>query len=171
MRKMVLVVMIAVGVAAIFLAFGKRPGHGRELTAYFTDVRGLRTGAPIQLAGVEVGRVVRVHARPDLRDNPAEVLMALRTEYELSIPKDSVASVGTAGVLGETYVILDVHEATGPPVGDRGVLKSRASSDPTPEQLFEHLSQILNRKSCGTPAQEKDPEAENPTSHKPLGKP
>ena len=170
MRKIVLVVMVAIGLATIFLVVGKKQVHRKELTAYFSDVKGLRVGAPIRLAGVHVGSVLSLRARPDLRDNPAEVRMGLRTEYELSIPKDSVVSVATAGLLGETYLNIDVHEAGGPPIEDHGVLKSRASSDSTPSQLVEHLAETLSRKASDPSVLEKNRGAGNSTSSDPVGK-
>ena len=153
MRKTVLVVMVALGLAAIFLVVAKRQGHRKELTAYFSDVKGLRVGAPVRLAGVDVGSVVSVRARPDLRDNPAEVRMGLQTGYELDIPKDSVVSIAKAGLLGEIYVDVDVREAVGSPIEDHGTLKSRVSSDLIPPQFVEHLAETVNRKLSETPAQ------------------
>jgi ABC-type transporter Mla subunit MlaD len=53
--------------------------------------------------------------------------MVIETPYELKIPRDSVASTATAGVLGETYVEIDVSEASGQPIQAGGQLPSKES--------------------------------------------
>jgi phospholipid/cholesterol/gamma-HCH transport system substrate-binding protein len=105
MRKLVLLAIIVIGIISLVFAFGggRLFGHRLELKAYFPDALGLRAGAQVRLAGVEVGSVTSVRARPDMRDNPAEVTMLLNTPYELKLPTDSAVSLATAGVLGETF--------------------------------------------------------------------
>jgi hypothetical protein len=90
----------------------------------------------VRLAGVEVGFVRAVRAQPANRTCPGEVEMEIRTSYELTIPNDSVASIATAGLLGETYLEIDVSQAFGPPVrtgsatqqGEREVYGSECGS-------------------------------------------
>ncbi|PYV50795.1 MAG: hypothetical protein DMG92_06460, partial [Acidobacteria bacterium] len=77
MRKIVLILIIVFGLACIFLVIKGPSGSRLELTTYFADAQGLRRGAPVRLAGVNVGSISDVRVRPDLRDNPAEVKLAL----------------------------------------------------------------------------------------------
>jgi hypothetical protein len=53
--------------------------------------------------------------------------MELRTPYELKIPEDSVASTATGGILGETYLEIDVSGASGSPIQSGGQLPSKES--------------------------------------------
>jgi ABC-type transporter Mla subunit MlaD len=69
---------------------------------------------------VDIGTVRRVRANPQRKDCPAEVEMALATTYEIRIPKDSVAGIETAGVLGESFVSIDASQASGQPVENYG---------------------------------------------------
>lgn len=39
---------------------------------------------------------------------PAEVMMKLRTPYELHVPNDATVSLYTEGVLGETFAEINV---------------------------------------------------------------
>ena len=55
--------------------------------------------------------------------------MELQTHYELKIPEDSVASTATAGILGETYLDIDVSAASGPPIVSGGRLPSKESTN------------------------------------------
>jgi phospholipid/cholesterol/gamma-HCH transport system substrate-binding protein len=95
-----------------------------NLTACFEDVRGLRPGARVRIAGVEVGNAASVEAHPERKDCKAEVLMSLRTPYGLKVPADSVARVESEGVLGPAFVDIDVRNTMSPPIGNHGQLKT-----------------------------------------------
>jgi hypothetical protein len=104
--------------AFIALLFVREPfGHKLVVKAYFSNAMSLRNGAPVRLAGVDVGSVRSVRARPELKEAPAEVVMVLTPAYELKIPNDSTVSLATTGVLGSTYVEIDVAHASGAPIG------------------------------------------------------
>jgi phospholipid/cholesterol/gamma-HCH transport system substrate-binding protein len=108
-RSIRIVALVGVVVAALVVLFlGRHPFvHKTVVKAYFSNAMNLRAGAPVRVAGVEIGAVKSVRARPEMKEAPAEVVMVLTPSYELKIPNDSVASLATAGVLGETYVEID----------------------------------------------------------------
>jgi phospholipid/cholesterol/gamma-HCH transport system substrate-binding protein len=124
MRRIILVAMIVFGLAVIVLTFAKHTQHQLQVTTYFRDAHGLRAGAPVQVAGVDVGRVTDVRVRPELKEHPAEVVLLFQTPYKLEIPSDSVVLLRRAGLLGETYAEVDIRSASGPPVGNQGALKA-----------------------------------------------
>jgi ABC-type transporter Mla subunit MlaD len=131
-RKSILVLVVAVGLAAIGSLFiNPFRYHRQQIKSCFNDVQGLRAGAPVRLAGVEVGTVQSVRANPQRKGCPAEIEMRLATPYEINIPRDSITGTDTAGVLGETYVEINTTQASGPPVENYGYLKSRPSNPPT----------------------------------------
>src|SRR5215469_6450028 len=96
-------IIAAASVAAvgIFLMLGKPSGYRLDLKCHFRDAQGLRAGARVRVAGVEVGSVTSVRVRSELREHPAEVAMTLYTPYELKIPSDSTLSVETSGMMGD----------------------------------------------------------------------
>jgi ABC-type transporter Mla subunit MlaD len=100
------------------------------------------------MAGVDIGSVASVRVRPDVRDTPAEVIMALQTPYALRVPKDASVSVETEGVLGPTFADIDIIGASGPPLEDGGVLKSKERPGLTNEELLEHLAGIFKQRPC-----------------------
>jgi ABC-type transporter Mla subunit MlaD len=53
--------------------------------AYFTNASGLRDGANVRVAGVDVGSVKSVRVRPELKEEPVEVVMVLNPRYEVSV--------------------------------------------------------------------------------------
>lgn len=74
-----------------------------QLTAKFDNIGGLKVRGPVKSAGVVVGRV------SDIRFDPEsyEALVTLTIDSRYRFPKDTFASILTAGLLGEQYVGLD----------------------------------------------------------------
>src|SRR5216684_9047472 len=85
----------------------------QDIKSCFDDAGGLRAGAAVRIAGVDVGTVRSVRAKPQNKNCPAEVEMVLATAYEIRIPKDSLAEINTAGLLGEADVNIDTTQASG----------------------------------------------------------
>ena len=86
-----------------------------QLKSYFDNANGLRVGAPVRLAGVDIGNVtnIRVVQDPTKQLTPVEVTMKVNTRYLFSLRKDSLTLLSTAGVLGETYIDIDSSQAKG----------------------------------------------------------
>ncbi len=99
--------------------------------AYFDNASGLRIGAPVRLQGVDVGNVAQIRIVPGKQPLPVEVRMKISTRYQGGIHKDSVATLSTAGVLGETFVDIDSTKATGPMVQNEDTLKVQETPDIT----------------------------------------
>jgi phospholipid/cholesterol/gamma-HCH transport system substrate-binding protein len=140
--------LIGFALAALIalLLISKPFAHKTVVRAYFLDAMNLRPGAPVRLAGVEIGSVESVRARPELKDAPAEVVLVLSPSYELKIPNDSTASVASAGILGPTYVEIDVTGTSGPPIGAAAVLKTTVTHQLNAQEALEKLQEILRRK-------------------------
>src|SRR5437868_6161601 len=117
MRLSIFRVFLVVGVVVLLLFFfvARPSGHTLVLKSYFKDAMGLRAGAPVRMAGVDVGSVRSVRVHPEMKEESVEVIVALTALYDLKIPNDSTAMLATAGVLGETYLAIDAVGASGPP--------------------------------------------------------
>lgn len=117
----------------IFLMSGTTGLFTPKLTlkAYFDNAGGLRVGAPVRLQGVDIGNVksVRVVPNPPHHETPIEVTLKVTSKYGFDLHKDSLASLTTAGVLGETFVDIDSTQAKGPPVQDGDTLQIRERPD------------------------------------------
>jgi phospholipid/cholesterol/gamma-HCH transport system substrate-binding protein len=74
-----------------------------QLSAPFTNIGGLKPRAAVKSSGVVVGRVVDITF--DNEKFMAKVTMNIEKRYKF--PKDSSASILTAGLLGEQYVGLE----------------------------------------------------------------
>jgi len=71
---------------------------GYEVHAVFSNCTGIRSGSPISIAGVEIGRVKQV----TLKDYEANVVLMIQAGVILQ--KDSIASIKTNGMIGEKYI-------------------------------------------------------------------
>jgi phospholipid/cholesterol/gamma-HCH transport system substrate-binding protein len=89
------------------------PAHTYDISARFSNIGDLKVRAPIKLAGVTVGQVRKI----GLANYYAEVEMAV--DRTLVLPEDTIASISTAGLLGESYVSLSPGAADRnlPPAG------------------------------------------------------
>ena len=76
------------------------PRDDYHVLARFSNVGDLKLRAPVKIAGVTVGRVEAVH----LADYFAEV--ELSVDRKVPLPRDTIASIATAGLLGESHVSL-----------------------------------------------------------------
>jgi ABC-type transporter Mla subunit MlaD len=132
LRKSILALMIVVGLAALGSLFVRPIGlHRLKLKSCFENVQGLRSGAAVRIAGVEVGTVGTVRPNPQNKNCPAEIEMQLATTYDVQVPNDAVTEIDTEGLLGGSFVNIDATHASGMPAADYSYLKSK----PAPRRL------------------------------------
>ncbi len=87
------------------LTFAEARRDTYQLSAQFNTVAGLAPRAKVMVAGVTIGRVTAIHIDPiSVR---AVVEMAIDRDVDY-LTSDSIASIKTAGVLGEQYVSISV---------------------------------------------------------------
>lgn len=98
---------VCLGIAAVFILTVRvsdlataSSAQGYTVTAAFNNIGGLKTGAPVDLAGVRIGRVTNI--KLDQTTYQAVVSMHINNQYK--IPKDSDASILTSGLLGDQYI-------------------------------------------------------------------
>lgn len=77
-------------------------GETYTITAKFDNIGGLKPRAPVRSAGVTVGRVTGITL--DAHTFQGVVSMELEKRYQF--PKDTSASILTAGLLGDQYIGL-----------------------------------------------------------------
>lgn len=75
-----------------------------RIHANFDNVQGLLPGAPVWMAGKEVGRIDEVEFTEFGSDQPIHVTMRISRGIQNRVRTDSVATIGTIGVLGDSYI-------------------------------------------------------------------
>jgi phospholipid/cholesterol/gamma-HCH transport system substrate-binding protein len=73
------------------------------LTARFNTVTGLRVGNPINMLGLEIGRV----AKFTMDQEKQQAIVLLEINKGIEIFDDAIASIKTEGLIGDKYISID----------------------------------------------------------------
>lgn len=106
-----------------------------QLEVVFTHVGGLRPGAPVQMAGVDIGRVGRVTLTPEGR-----VLVVLNLTTAVTLKAGALVTVNTAGLLGEK--IIEIIPGPGPEDIRPGT-RLQGKEPFSMEELFRETGEIM----------------------------
>jgi phospholipid/cholesterol/gamma-HCH transport system substrate-binding protein len=138
-------IFVLVGVlmftAAIFL-LGKKSAlftRNTDLLVEFKDISGLAVGAPVRLAGLEVGTVGAISLPEDLHERHARVRLVVQSRFMTRIRSDSEAFIDSAGLLGDKVVNISMGSPEADGLADGATLKTGEAAG------FEALSGGLNR--------------------------
>ncbi|MEO9968353.1 MAG: MlaD family protein [Hyphomonadaceae bacterium] len=114
MREAVFETLIGFGVVAFAGAFflfamanGRETTSGTdsyEVTARFNNVVGLSRGSDVRLAGVKIGVVQDIEADYER----AEAVLRMSVDSALDLPDDTDARISTEGLLGGSFVALEL---------------------------------------------------------------
>lgn len=77
-------------------------GDYYRVAALFDSVSGLKPGASVEIAGVQVGTVEKIAL--DSKQGRARVTLKMRGEVKLQ--EDVIASVRTRGIIGDKFLLL-----------------------------------------------------------------
>lgn len=92
------------------------------LTTKFETVSGLREGNPVEMQGIEVGEVKRL----DLDQDTQRAVAVLSIKRNILVYDDAIASIKTAGLIGDKFVSLDPG-GSGEKLTDGGVILNTES--------------------------------------------
>jgi phospholipid/cholesterol/gamma-HCH transport system substrate-binding protein len=118
------VAALAVASIVIFLVSGEGGFFWQRyrLKAKFDNVVGLKSGAPVRVAGVEVGTVTGV----DFNGTDVDVSFELSKEMQGRVTTESTASIGSVSLLGEYLLDLTASSKGRPLTQDEYVKSKRA---------------------------------------------
>jgi len=98
----VLLGIAAVGYLAIKLGSGATlGGNPYVVEARFANAGGLHSGSSVLVAGVTVGRVESIRI-----DGDFSAIAVMKIPSEIRLPTDSMASIKTAGLIGDKFIAL-----------------------------------------------------------------
>jgi phospholipid/cholesterol/gamma-HCH transport system substrate-binding protein len=149
LRVGILVVVALVVAAAAVLTLGGRLGAFTDkytLYTYMPSVSGLQSGAPVRLAGVDVGTVDEVvfiqsadrdsingrfqRAYGDsLGERALLVRFTVEEDVQEKVTRSSRAKIGTVGLLGDKYLDLEVGDPREPPLTEGDIVLNEAPID------------------------------------------
>jgi phospholipid/cholesterol/gamma-HCH transport system substrate-binding protein len=131
------VVLLVAGLF-VFFAYSTaqvRAVQGYDVSARFYKVGSIRTGGDVRINGIKVGTVTGLNL--DTQTFDAVVHMSIDSAYQL--PEDTVATIGSLGILGGSYVRLEPGRAKNaiPPGGVIAKTKDyRSLEDQVGEIIF-----------------------------------
>jgi phospholipid/cholesterol/gamma-HCH transport system substrate-binding protein len=121
--KIGIVTIVAIGLATVLIFLVSGSGgfwwQRYSIKTVFDNIAGLKTGAPVRVAGVEVGSVTRL----DFVGDRVEVLMEVNKENRSRITTSSTAALGSVSLLGEAAVDITAS-SQGTPIPDWGYVKT-----------------------------------------------
>jgi phospholipid/cholesterol/gamma-HCH transport system substrate-binding protein len=97
----VLVGLLCLAYLAINLGKLEIYGEGYQVFAVFENISGLKTGASVEVAGVQVGQVNSIQLTPLY-----QARVGIKLRYGLKVHDDAIASVRTKGIIGDKFVKL-----------------------------------------------------------------
>ena len=130
-----------VALAILSLSLGKIslfPPPGYTLYARFDNISGLKVGDQVQLAGVQIGKVVDI----GIKENQALVVM--RIDEGVKIDDQAIAAIKTSGIIGDKYVSIQL----GPGdhyLADGGTIQQTQSAF----VLEDAIGQLINNSGSG----------------------
>jgi phospholipid/cholesterol/gamma-HCH transport system substrate-binding protein len=142
----VLAGLIVAGIV-IFLIGDEKRLFDAKVTYHtsFSDVQGLKTGAPVRLGGIDIGTVSGVAHSDDPADNRLYVDMRIVKREAGRIKQDTVATVNNKGLLGDKMIELTGGSPNAPPIPPEGTIKSEDPTDFT--NLFSEVGNMTDRAS------------------------
>lgn len=104
----VLIGLVCIGYMAVKLGNVSLFGDDSySLYARFNTVSGLRVGNPVEMLGLEIGRV----AGFQMDQEKQVALVELKVQNGIEVYDDAIASIKTAGLIGDKYVSIDAGGA------------------------------------------------------------
>ncbi|MBN2061137.1 MAG: outer membrane lipid asymmetry maintenance protein MlaD [Deltaproteobacteria bacterium] len=137
----VIIGLICVGYLTVKL--GKINLFGNDsypIFARFQSVSGLKTGASVEMAGVEIGKVEKI----TLDDRTRVAVVRMRIINGLTIMEDAIATVSTAGLIGDKFIKIS-------PGGSDLILKPGDSITETESSL--NLEELVGKYVFGNVSQ------------------
>jgi len=114
-------IALAIASALIFMVSGTGGFFWQRysIKTVFSDISGLKEGAPVRVAGVEVGSVKKM----DFVGDKVEVTMEVSKEQMSRITDRSSASLGSVSLLGEAAIDVTAN-SQGTPIPEWGYVRS-----------------------------------------------
>ena len=108
-------------------------GGGYHVVANFNNISGLKPGAAVEVAGVNVGRVESIHLT-----KADQAKLVLRIHRGVKIYSDAIAAVRTKGIIGDKFVKLSPGGA-GKPLPNGGTIRDTESAMEWEELISQYI--------------------------------
>lgn len=113
-----------------------------RLNAVFDDIGGLQTGNNVWFSGVKIGTVRKINF---YGESQVEIVMSVENEAQEYIRKDSKATIGSDGLIGNKIIVIYGGTTQAPPVqdGDRLIAVMPLDTDKMMSTLQENNKNLV----------------------------
>ena len=113
-----------------------------RLRVVFDSANGINDGAPVQYAGVEVGKVERLDIIYPRDHAVPKVQLVIVLPASVNVRANDEASISTFGLLGEKYLELNPGDGQGPVLEPNGLLVGKPPV--STERIMERSNEVLS---------------------------
>ena len=116
--------------AGLVLIGNRHEAFARHIEYYaeFTNLSGLTKGAKVQVAGMDAGEVVDI-AVPNSPAARFRVHIRINDALHGLVRTDSIATIGTEGVVGDTFLLIRPGSAASPSASAQATLPSKEPTE------------------------------------------
>lgn len=140
----VLAGLIVTGIVVFLIGDEKRLFDSKQTYhTSFSDVQGLKRGAPVRLGGIDIGTVAKVSHSDNAADNRLYVDMVIVKRESGRIRQDTIAKVSNKGLLGDKMIELAGGSPSAPIIPPEGNIKGEDPTDFT--NLFSEVGAMADR--------------------------
>src|ERR1700733_5681707 len=120
-----IIASLALFALGIFLVGSRHEAFSRHVLLYteFSDVDGIAKGSKVQVSGMDAGQVTKIEV-PSSPSGHFRVQMKVNEQLHGLIRTDSVVTVDTEGVVGETFLTIHSGSPKAPIAQADSVLQS-----------------------------------------------
>jgi phospholipid/cholesterol/gamma-HCH transport system substrate-binding protein len=117
------------GVALVWATFETLSGgslfhaQGYRVTAAFDDLKELKQGDEVRMAGVRIGSVDQT----ELKGRQAEAVLLI--DPGVKIASDATAQIDMSGLIGNNYIAIDLGTAGAPPLAPGAEIRTASTPD------------------------------------------
>jgi phospholipid/cholesterol/gamma-HCH transport system substrate-binding protein len=140
-RNFVVGLFVAAGLllftVGLFLIGNRHQAFARHIAFYaeFRDLSGLAKGSKVQVGGMDAGQILDIGV-PDSPSAKFRVMLRIDEKFGGLVRTDSLVTIGTAGVVGETFLLIRPGSANAQAAAALATLPSKE-----PVELAELLDQ------------------------------
>ncbi len=109
----------------------------------FNFINGVRVGAPVRFAGVDIGQVKEINLLPSPQEHTTKIEIVGLVRKSIKIPVDSQVWVNTLGILGEKYIDVMPGKNYAEFVAENGTM---VGNDPVAMHEFGELAKSIIQK-------------------------
>jgi phospholipid/cholesterol/gamma-HCH transport system substrate-binding protein len=133
-RNVVVGLFVAAGLilftVGLFLIGNRHEAFSRHIEFYaeFKDLSGLAKGAKVQVGGMDAGQILEIGV-PASPSEKFRVRLRIDERFSGLVRTDSLATIGTAGVVGETFLLIKPGSANAQAAAALATLPSKEPTE------------------------------------------